>query len=53
MKPKVKEPETIIIRHGYEYHLVERSREGVHRDPNFFDKKGFALKSVNKVKHAD
>jgi hypothetical protein len=51
MKTRVKDPETIIRKYGYEYHLVERDRElsGV-LNPQIFGMKGFALKSVKKIK---
>jgi hypothetical protein len=50
---KLKPPETIIRKYGYEYHLVSVDREGLFRvpDPCIFGMKGFALKSVNKIKH--
>ena len=52
-KSKVKEPETIIRKHGYEYHLVSVDRKGLQNEPRIFGMRGFAPKSVNKIKHVD
>lgn len=51
MNIKIK-PETIVRKYGYEYHLVEvidRDKTGV-REPSFMGMRGFALRSVNKIK---
>jgi hypothetical protein len=54
-KTRVKNPETIIRKYGYEYHLVALDRKGLLNvpDPCIFGMKGFALKSINKIKHAN
>jgi hypothetical protein len=51
-KTRVIEPETIIRKYGYEYHLVAIDRKGLMNigNPAVFGMKGFALKSVNKIK---
>lgn len=42
-------PETIIMKYGYEYHLVPVDKRDVSiLMPEFMGMKGFALKSVNK-----
>lgn len=48
---KVKSPETIIRKYGYEYHLVEAIRCDGTPQPNMFGLTNFALKSVNKIKN--
>ena len=52
-KTRVIEPETIIRKYGYEYHLVAVDRKGLMNvgDPCMFGMRGFALKSVNKIRH--
>jgi hypothetical protein len=52
-KTKAKDPETIIRKYGYEYHLVnvDRARGLGVPDPAVFGMRGFALKSVNKIKN--
>ena len=50
-KTKVKDPETIICKYGYEYHLVEAIRCEGTPQPNMFGMTNFALKSVNKIKN--
>jgi hypothetical protein len=44
----VMQPETIIKKYGYEYHLVGCDR--IDPIPCFLGKKGFVLKSCNKIK---
>jgi hypothetical protein len=50
LKTRVMNPETIIRKYGYEYHLVAVDRKSMGVDPKYFGMKGFALKSVNKIK---
>jgi hypothetical protein len=50
-KTRVTEPETIIRKYGHEYHLVASDRKEVGiPNPCMFGMRGFALKSVNKIK---
>ena len=44
------QPEVIIVRYGYEYHLVECIRDKGYPQAAMFEMEGFALKSVKKVK---
>jgi hypothetical protein len=51
-KTRVTEPETIIRKYGHEYHLVAVDRKDVNVDnPCIFGMRGFALKSVNRIKN--
>ena len=52
-KTRAMNPETIIRKYGYEYHLVSVDRKGLQNEPRIFGMRGFALKSVNKIKHVD
>jgi hypothetical protein len=57
-KPKKEfklKPCTILRKYGYEYHLVEACRPDDKNveQPCFMGLKGFALKSVNKIKKND
>jgi hypothetical protein len=47
---KKAEPITIIKKYGYEYHLVQVDRGNAWGQPAIFGMKGYALKTVKKIK---
>jgi hypothetical protein len=51
-KGTMKKPETIVVKNGYEYVLVESMDRTVHRmsPPCMFGMTGMALKAVRKLK---